>query len=113
MILLLYFLKQYFPDNEALMTPKTPLQQNFDEVEFERLLKGLEFKDGFKVLNQYVRSRGENIPPLINIYMNLSPSMKTFGTAINSEFGNVEETGILITIDDIYPQKRERYIVDF
>jgi hypothetical protein len=62
------------------------------------------------VLNSYVRERGENIPPLVNIYMNLSPTMKTFGTAVNSEFGDVEETGILITIADIYDEKKERHL---
>ena len=61
-------------------------------------------------MNSYVRERGEFIPPLVNIYMNLSPSMKTFGTAVNSEFGNVEETGILVTIGDIYPEKKERHM---
>ena len=73
-------------------------------------LEGLDFKDGFRVLNGHVRDHGEFIPPLVNIYMNLSPSMKTFGTAVNPEFGNVEETGILITISDIYPEKKERHI---
>ena len=48
--------------------------------------------------------------PLIAAYMNLSSSMKTFGTAINSKFGDVEETGILISIDDIYPEKKDRHI---
>ena len=66
--------------------------------------------EGIKVLNSYVRERGEFIPPLVNIYMNLSPSMKTFGTAVNSEFGKVEETGILVTIEDIYPEKKERHM---
>ena len=57
-----------------------------------------------------MKERGEFIPPLVNIYMGLSPSMKTFGTAVNSEFGDVEETGILVTIADIYEEKKERHI---
>jgi len=36
--------------------------------------------------------------------------MKVFGTAINEGFGGVEETGILIKIDDIYPSKKHRHI---
>ncbi len=47
---------------------------------------------------------------VVNIYMNLSPTMKTFGTAINSDFGDVEETGILITFKDIYQEKKDRYM---
>ena len=42
--------------------------------------------------------------------MNLSPTMKLFGTAINYGFGDVEETGILIAVDEILEQKRVRHI---
>ncbi len=107
---LLHFMHHYFPDKENLMKPYHPLQQSYDRNYVEEQLKGLEFKDGFKVLNAYVRARGENIPPLVNIYMNLSPTMKTFGTAVNHEFGDVEETGILVTLDDIYEDKKERHV---
>lgn len=107
---LLHFMHHYFPDNEKLMKPYHPLQQDYDSNYVESQLKGLDFKDGFKVLNSYVRARGENIPPLVNIYMNLSPTMKTFGTAVNHEFGDVEETGILVTLDDIYDDKKERHV---
>jgi len=107
---LLHFMHHYFPDKENLMTPHHPLIQNYDKAYAEEQLKGLEFKEGFKVLNNYVRAHGENIPPLVNIYMNLSPTMKTFGTAVNHEFGDVEETGILVTLADIYDDKKERHV---
>jgi hypothetical protein len=42
--------------------------------------------------------------------MGLSPKMMTFGTFINADFGDVEETGILIPISSIYEDKKERYI---
>lgn len=107
---LLQFLNAYFPDAENLLKPYHPLKlaksKEFDEM----MNQNLEFKEAFKQLNTFVREKGENIPPLVNIYMNLSPSMKTFGTAVNPEFGNVEETGILVTIADIYPEKKERHM---
>jgi hypothetical protein len=107
---LLYFMHNYFPDKDKLMHPINPLKQNYDTSYAEKQLEGLDFKDGFKVLNGHVRENGEFIPPLVNIYMNLSSTMKTFGTAVNEEFGNVEETGILITIDDIFLEKKERHM---
>lgn len=107
---LLHFMNHYFPDNEKLMKPYHPLIQHYDRAYVEGQLKGLDFKDGFKVLNSAVRENGEFIPPLVNIYMNLSPTMKTFGTAVNPEFGNVEETGILVTISDIFEEKKERHM---
>lgn len=33
--------------------------------------------------------------------------MRMFGTAVNHEFGEVEETGILIAVDEILEEKRE------
>lgn len=107
---LLHFMHHYFPDKENLMQPYHALEQNYDKAFVESQLRELDFKDGFKVLNSFVRERGENVPPLVNIYMHLSPTMKTFGTAVNEDFGDVEETGILVTIPDIYEDKKERHI---
>lgn len=107
---LLHFMHYYFPDNDNLIRPFQPLQQNYDRELFDSMLEGLDFKEGFKALNTFVKERGEYIPPLVNIYMNLSPSMKTFGTAVNPEFGNVEETGILVPFADIYQEKKDRYM---
>ena len=106
---LLHFMHHYFPDTEQLLVPHHPLDFGSKEV-FSTEIRDLEFKDGFKVLNAYLRERSEFVPPLINIYMNLSPSMKTFGTALNNEFGKVEETGILVNINDIYTEKKERHM---
>lgn len=107
---LLFFLNYYFPDKAKLMFPHHPLLYNVNKFDFSSFLNQLSFKEGLTVLNKYLRERGEFIPPLINIYMGLSPSMKTFGTAFNPDFGNVEETGIMVTISDIYPEKKERHM---
>jgi hypothetical protein len=111
--ILLYFMRHYFPDNEQLMVPKEPLPIHSDINEFVEIFTGYDFSEGFKVLNQYVRNLGENIPPLVNIYMGLSPTMKTFGTTRNTDFGDVEETGIMVTIADVYDEKKERHINTF
>lgn len=62
--------------------------------------------ENYRILIQQIRKFNENIPPLINAYMNLSPTMAVFDTVSNPDFGGVEETGILVTIRDIYPEKR-------
>ena len=110
--LLIYFLKKYFDDPDKLMTPKNPLNIEIDEVRMEQIFTGNDYKDDYKILAKEIRNLNENIPPLINSYMNLSPTMKTFGTICNTDFGNVEETGILITLDDIYPKKKERHFIN-
>ena len=111
--LLIYFMNKYFPDKENLVTPIHNLSYKSSIEDFDLFFKGLDYKEGYKVLNTKVRALGENIPPLINTYMNLSSSMKTFGTTMNNEFGAVEETGILITIADIYDTKKYRHIETF
>lgn len=108
--LILFFMNYYFPDKFKMVCPYKPLKIENDMTAFSLELEGLNYKDGHRVLNHHVRALGENIPPLVNSYMNLSSTMKTFGTALNDHFGNVEETGILVTIKDIYETKKERHI---
>jgi hypothetical protein len=108
--LILSFMDHYFPDEENLVSIPSPIQRMFDCSSFLNELDGLEYKEGHKLLNLKVRELGENIPPLFNSYMNLSPTMRTFGTAINHHFGDVEETGIMVSIDDIYDQKKDRHV---
>lgn len=111
----LNFLEHYFSDTEGLMHPilqaefqKLPgLEQHFP---INRLDFSTNFKKGLRNLGKLTSEFGESVPPLIKQYMVLSPEMKTFGTFVNADFGNVEETGILISVDKIYEEKRSRYI---
>ena len=108
--MILYFLKKHFDDKDHLITPMKPLQIESDPKELEALFCEDSFKEDYKILNREVRKMGYNIPPLVNAYMSLSPTMKLFGTAINDGFGDVEETGILIAVDEILEEKRMRHI---
>ena len=108
--MILYFLKKHFADKEELIIPMKPLQIETDPAELERLFTEDEFRKDYRILNREVRLLGYNIPPLVNAYMNLSPTMRLFGTAINYGFGDVEETGILIAVDEILDDKRVRHI---
>ncbi len=108
--LILYFMKIYFPDDEDLVVPRKPLQLETREKVLKSIFTGANYDENYRILTQKVRSLKENIPPLVNAYMNLSGSMKVFGTSINPAFGNVEETAIIITIADIYDYKKDRHI---
>lgn len=104
------FMHTFFPDRDKLVTPKNPIYTSVESHEIVEMTRGLDFKEAFKILQKYCRDRDENVPPLISNYMQLSPTMKSFGTAKNQDFGGVEETGILITLDDVYPEKSERHL---
>lgn len=110
---ILYFLNNQFPDNEKLVFPREPLDLGIDVDKMKTVFTEKDYKGNYKILQKKVREFGLNIPPLINTYMNISPSMKFFGTAINKAFGEVEESGILITIKDIFPPKKERFIKSY
>ena len=111
--MILYFLKKHFGDKENLITPMKPLEMEAKEEDLAALFCKNTFKEDYKILNCEIRKLGYNIPPLVNAYMSLSPTMRMFGTAINYGFGDVEETGILIAVDEILAEKRIRHIQSF
>ena len=111
--MILYFLRKHFEDKENLIIPMKPLKIETDEAELKALFCKDNFSEDYRILNREIRALGYNIPPLVNAYMSLSPTMKLFGTAINYGFGDVEETGILIAVDEILADKRVRHIDSF
>lgn len=108
--MILFFMDKYFGDRENLVTPYEPLQLKTDRKTLESIFCGGSYQEDYKILSQNVRARGEVIPPLINAYMNVSPTMKCFGTSMNYSFGSVEETAVMITLNDMYIEKIERHI---
>lgn len=107
---ILFFMKKYFGDSENLMTPVYPVSYITPITKLQKAFPNDSYEKDYKLLIQKVRSYGQTIPPLVNAYMNLSSTMKFFGTSINEEFGRVEESGILVTIADIYGMKIERHL---
>jgi hypothetical protein len=108
--MILFVLKKYFNDTEKLVNAREPKPIFTPENELNEIFIHQEFSLDFKILVKKVRELGVNVPPLINIYMGLAPTMKSFGTSANIHFGDVEETAIMITIKDIYDAKKERHI---
>ncbi len=110
---ILSFMQSVFPDTENLLSIPNRLKIESDTSAFIASIKGLTYKESHRILTQKVKELGESVPPLFNAYMNLSPTMKTFGTSINDHFGGVEETGIMVSIADIFEEKKTRYIESF
>lgn len=108
--ILLGFLHKHFHDPEELVVPLHPLPTKAQSKEVQNIFTGANFKEDYKILNQAIRNHNRTIPPLVNAYMSLSPTMKMFGTAINDEFGNVEESGIFFKISEIFDEKKARHI---
>jgi len=111
--MILYFLKRHFDDPDKMVTPIEPANIDIREDEMKKVFTGFRYRENYKILSAEVRKLRENIPPLINAYMNLSPTMRTFGTFINHKFGNVEETGIMITLRDMYIEKINRHLSSY
>lgn len=111
--MILFFMNKHFPDRDKLVTPITPLKTDIDVEAMNRLFVGEDFKTDYRILNSEIHRYGINIPPLVNAYMSLSPTMRMFGTAINDEFGNVEESGIFLAVSEILEEKKRRHIESF
>ena len=111
--LLLGFLHKYFHDPDQLVTPIEPLPTKALSEEVQSVFSGESFKEDYKLLNHAIRSLGQNIPPLVNAYMSLSNTMRMFGTAVNHEFGEVEESGIFFKVEEIFEEKKQRHIHTF
>ncbi|HEX3008897.1 MAG TPA: GNAT family N-acetyltransferase [Bacteroidales bacterium] len=100
---LLFFLERYFADTEDLITPIYPMETQMNREVLGHIFSGKDYDEDYKILRKSIRNLGEIIPPLINSYMDLSPTMKVFGTAINPHFGGVEETAIMARV--IFPPR--------
>lgn len=107
---IMYFMRKYFPDNDHLIFPKIPVEFNEGREAVAQCFNGGSYKEDYAILKKQIKLLGHNIPPLINAYMSLSPTMKTFGSCINDEFGDVLETGLMITIEEIFEEKRVRHV---
>lgn len=110
---ILSFLDKFFPDDNHLVWPFNPLEVNINKAVIDSTFTEDNIKSNYKKLNKIVRSFGANIPPLVSAYVNLSNTMRTFGTSVNDVFGNVEETGILVTLADLFEEKKVRYFESF
>lgn len=106
--LLFSFLSRYFGDCDHLVEGLHPIAMPLHEAPYA-IFSGENYDEEYRILVQRLRELGTNIPPLINAYMNLSATMRLFDTVSNPDFGDVEETGILITVKDILPEKKLRY----
>jgi len=108
--LILGFMSSFFPNKENWITAKKPLSGNHQIDYFLKEIENLTYPLAYKCLIKNLKNLNCSLPPLIAAYMNLSLTMRTFGTALNTKFGEVEETGILISIEDIYSEKKDRHI---
>ena len=110
--MILYFMQNQFPDKDHLVTvrPELNLPILADPEWLASIFNADNYRDNYKILVKLVRERGAAVPPLVNAYMNLSPTLRSFGTALNPGFGKVEETGILVTISDMFEEKVKRHL---
>lgn len=111
--MILFFMEKHFPDHEHLVTVKPELDLPIlsDREALAAIFNGDSYREDYKILVKRVRERGASVPPLVNAYMNLSPSLRSFGTALNPGFGSVEETGLLVTVKDMFEEKVQRHMV--
>mgnify|MGYP002623128200 CR=1 FL=1 len=110
--LIMVFLNKYFGRKRRLIKIRKRVKVE-NPGKYRHLFKGKDYKEGYRILKAEITRMGVSIPPLVNTYMNLSPTMIYFGTGINDEFGDVYDSGILVTFKEMYPEKTRRHLETF
>lgn len=111
--LIAYYLQTYFQGDQELIRPLYPIEIEMPLAEMQSVILGKDPKDDYKQLSKVIRNMGTVIPPLVNAYIGLSNSLMYFGTSVNPHFGDVEETAIMVPMEDISADKRRRHIESF
>ena len=101
------YLDRYHKGEQGLIEPYHPLlSQPLTHSPFE----GEDKQENYHILQHAVREQGTVIPPMFTAYLNLTNDLQFFGNAINDEFSDVLESGIMVDLETVYPEKKERYI---
>ena len=108
--MILFFYQKYFPDPDGLMWPCEPTEIDTDYNKLVKLFSGRNYKEDYQILLRAVRARGCTVPSLVNAYMNLSSTMRYFGTCPDHGLPGTNGIGILITLKDINDDKRSRHM---
>ena len=110
-----FYLDKYHGDREQLLKSKQPETFTPEEIALynEMFPDELTAKDNYKTLNNFVKSHGDKVPPLIHSYIELSSGMVTYGTCSDVDFGDCYDTAMTIELDKIHDNKRARYVESF
>ena len=104
------YLRRYHAGEEGLFGPYNPLTTN--PLTTNPFI-GDDKQENYHILQRAVREQGTVIPPMFSAYLNLTNDLLFFGNAINDELANVYETGIMVDIKTVYPEKLERYMAPY
>jgi len=108
------YMVRYFPDPDALIVPKKPVQVCAENKEIAKnLFVEKDSSSNYKALQKAVRNEGETIPSMFHAYIGLTDTMHVFGSIFDKDFGSVYETGIMITMADLLETKKARYIMPY
>ena len=101
------YLRRYHSGEEGLFGPYhlLPAKPLADDP-----FTGDDPQENYHILQHAVREQRTVIPPMFSAYLNLTNDLQFFGNTVNDELANVYETGIMVDLQTVLPEKRERYI---
>lgn len=104
------YLRRYHAGEKGLFEPYKPLP--FKEIS-ETPFTSSDPQENYHILQHAVREQGAVIPPMFSAYLNITNNLYFFGNAVNDELANVYETGIMVDLETVYQEKKERYITPY
>lgn len=78
-------------------------------TETAQILTHDDFRSDFRALAATLLKRGQYLPPILKSYINLTTTLKYYGSALNDEFGNVVEMGLRLHMPDLNPDRWPLY----
>lgn len=111
--LILSYLWKHFGENDNLVSPYHPVIPTDNPELTGLILRDTDMKEDYRNLRDAIHRLGYAIPPLVNSYMTVSPSLKMLGTGINDEFGDIYDTGIMICFNEMYEEKSVRHVLSY
>lgn len=104
------YLDRYHRGEAGLFSPYKPLTVRPLTA---NPFNGDDKQENYHILQHAVREQGTVIPPMFSAYLNITNDLWFFGNAINDELANVYETGIMVDLETVYEEKKERYIAPY
>ena len=107
--LTLALLQKHFAGDAQWVHPRVPAPRVTSDEALDHLLVGKTWREDMRLLRQFARARGAQVPALLRAYLGLSDRLRVFGTAADPDLGGIEETCLLIDVADVLEHKAARY----
>jgi hypothetical protein len=108
--LVVSYLDIHHGDTLNLVRPRQASRRESSGSLIENVLSGHDPMADLRSLRRFAKSNGEGVSALLRAYLQMCPTLITFGTAADWELSGIEETCLLVPVAQTTAGKRARYL---